>query len=158
MSRHSFEFFLKVYVAASNRLSRPRRSYAHSCLSYDNIFLLRHSSFLQYDNSVVIEFPLSRQYSVYFSNMNVTTSILMSQHSWCCDPSFHVPIVMLICFFNLMSRPRFSCRHNIFLLVVVAMLSCIIVISFATQKVCRDRVLLPLSLFPCCNFIFYFVT
>ena len=30
-----------------------------------------------------------------------------------------------------------------------------IVISVATQKVCRDRVLLPLNLFPCCNFIFF---
>ena len=40
----------------------------------------------------------------------------------------------------------------------VATLYCIIVISIATQKVCRDRVLPPLSLFPCCSFIFYVAT
>ena len=93
--------------------------------------------------------------------MNVVTSILMSQHnfsaasaSWCRDQSFHVAIVMLICFFKLMSRPSFSCCDNIFVLVLVATLSCIIAISVATQKVCRNRVLSPLSMFPCCNFIF----
>ena len=146
-------------------MSRPKRSCAHSCLSCDIIFLLRHSSFLQYDNSVAIEFPLSWQYSIHSSNMNVATSILMSQHSfnaasasWCRDQSFHVAIVMLICFFKLMSRPNFSCRDNNSFLVLVATLSCIIFISVTTQKVCRDRVLSPLSLFPCCIFIFYVMT
>ena len=93
--------------------------------------------------------------------MNVATSILMSQHSfsatsasWCRYPAFHVIIVMLICFFKLMSRPSFSCRDSISILVLVATLSCIIVISVTTQKVCRDRVLSPLSMFPCCSFIF----
>ena len=165
MLRHSFEFLLQVSIAVSSRLSRPRRSCAHSCLSCDNIFLLRHSSFLQYDNSVAIKFPLSRQYSIHSSNMNVATSILMSQHSfsatstsWCRDQSFHVAAVMLICFFKLMLRPRFSCRDNISFLVLVATLSCIIVISVASQKVCRDGVLSPLSPFPCCSFIFYVAT
>ena len=146
-------------------MSRHKRSCAHSCLSCNIIFLLLHSSFLQYDNFVAIEFPLSRQYSIHSSNMNVATSILMSQHSfnaasasWCRDQSFHVAIVMLIYFFILMSRPNFSCRDNISVLVLVATLSCIIFISIATQKVCRDRVLSPLSLFPCCIFIFYVMT
>ena len=110
-------------------------------------FWLRHFSFLQYDISVATEFPLSRQYSVHSLNMYVATSISMSQHnfsaasaSWCSDQSFHVATVMLICFFKLMSRPNFSCRDNISVLVLVATLSCIIVISIATQKVCRDRV------------------
>ena len=40
------------------------------------------------------------------------------------------------------------------IIVLVATLSRIIGISVATQKVCRDRVLPPLSLFPCCSFIF----
>ena len=165
MSRHSFEFLLRVSNAASSHLSRPRRSCAHSCLSYDSIFLLRHSSFLQCDNSVTIEFPLSQQYSVHSSNMNVTTSILLSQHSfnaasasWCRNESFHVATVILIYFFKLMSRPSFSCRDNIFVLVLITTLSYIIVISVVTQKVYHDRVLSPLSLFPYCSFIFYVAT
>ena len=128
-------------------------------------FWLRHFSFLQYDISVPTEFPLSQQYYVHSSNMYVATSIFVSQHSfsaastsWCRNPSFHVATVMLICFFKLMSRPSFSCRDNISVLVLVATLSCIIVISIATQKVCRDRVLTPLSLFPCYSFIFYVAT
>ena len=53
-----------------------------------------------------------------------------------------------------MSQPRFSCRDSSSVLVLIATLSCIIVILVATQKVCREKVLPPLSLFPCCNFIF----
>ena len=104
---------------------------------------------------------LSRQYSVHSSNMYVATSIFMSQHSfnaasasWCRDQSFHVATVMLICFFKLMWLPCFSCHDSISVLVLVATLSFIIVISVTTQKVCCDRVLSPLSLFPCCSFIF----
>ena len=107
------------------------------------------------------EFLLSRQYSVHSLNMNVATSILLSQHSfsaafasWCHDQSFHVTTVMLICFFKLMSRPSFSYRDNISIMVLVATLSCIIVILVATQKASHNRVLLPLSLFSYCSFIF----
>ena len=70
------------------------------------------------------------------------------------DSVFLVATVLLSCFFKLVSRPRFSCLDNISVLVLVATLSCIIIISVVTQKVCRDRVLSPLSLFPCCSFIF----
>ena len=85
----------------------------------------------------------------------------MSRPSFSCssldfnrDSVFLVATVTLSCFFKLVSRPSFSCRDNICVLVLVATLSCIIVISVATQKVCRDRVLSPLSLFPCCSYIF----
>ena len=148
--RHSFEFLLQVYVAASSRLSRPRRSYAHSCLSCDNIFLLRHSSFLQYDNSVA---------TIFCSFLKHECRNTVSAYaSWCRDQSFHVATVMLICFFKLMSQPSFFCRDSISFLVLVTTLSCIIVILVATQKVYRDRVLSPLSLFPYCSFIFYVAT
>ena len=97
--------------------------------------------------------------------MYVTTSIFMSQYSfsaayasWCHDQSFHVATVMLICFFKLMLRPSFSCRDSISILVIVATLFCIIVILVATQKVYRDRVMSPLSLFLCRNLIFYVAT
>ena len=72
----------------------------------------------------------------------------------CVLPWISVAKVMLSCFFKLVSRPSFSCRDNIYVLVLVATPSCIIVISVATQKVGHDRVLPPLSLFPCCSFIF----
>ena len=88
----------------------------------------------------------------------VTTCFLCSSLDFSRDNVFLVATVMMSCFFKLVSRPSFSCRNNIFVLVLVATLSCIIVISVATQKVCRDRVLPPLSLFPCCSFIFYVAT
>ena len=69
-------------------------------------------------------------------------------------PWILVAIVMLCCFFKLMSRPIFSYLDSISVLVLVAILSCIIGILVTTQKVCRNRVLPPLSLFPCYNFIF----
>ena len=107
------------------------RSCAHSCLSCDNIFLLRHFSFLQYDNSVMTEFLLLRQYYVHSSNMYVETSIPMSQHSfsaasasWCRDPAFLVATAFLFwfllqqCLVLLSSRSRSKksvaiefCRH-----------------------------------------------
>ena len=66
--------------------------------------------------------------------------ITLSQHSfsvasaiWCHGPSFHV-------------ATAFPFR---FCYIIV---SCIIRISIATQKVCCDRVLLPLSLTSCCGF------
>ena len=60
--------------------------------------------------------------------------------------------------FKLVSRPSFACHDSSSILVLIGTLSCIIVISIATQKVCRNRVLPPLSLFPCCSFIFYVAT
>ena len=64
--------------------------------------MLRRSSFFQYDNSVVTEFPLSQQYFVHSSNIYVATSIIMPQHSfsaasasWCRDPSFNVATASL---------------------------------------------------------------
>ena len=70
----------------------------------------------------------------------VATSIIMSQHSfnaaslsWCRDPSF-------------MSRQHLRSGY-------VATLFCIICISVATQKVCLDRGLLPLSLTSYCNLV-----
>ena len=64
--------------------------------------MLRQSSFFQYDNSTVTEFPLSRQYFVHSSNSSVATSITMSQlcfsatsASWCRDPSFYVATASL---------------------------------------------------------------
>ena len=47
----------------------------------------------------------------------------------------------------------FLSRQHFFLF-IVATLSYIIVISVATKKICRDRVLSPLSLFLYCSFIF----
>ena len=84
---------------------------------------------------------LSRQSFLCRDNILFIPQICMSQHSfsatstsWCRDQSFHVATVMLICFFKLMSRPRFSCHDSISVLVLVATLSFIIVISVATQK------------------------
>ena len=82
------------------------------------------------------------------------TYFLCSSLDFSHDRVFLVATVMPSCFFKLVLRPSFSCHNNISVLVLVATLSCIIVISVATQKVCRDRVLLPLSLFPYCSFIF----
>ena len=70
------------------------------------------------------------------------------------DSVFLVATVMLSYFFKLVSRPSFSCRDSSSVLVLVATLSCIIVISVVTQKVYHDKVLPPLSMFPYCNFIF----
>ena len=70
--------------------------------------------------------------------MYVATSIPMSQHSfsvasasWCRDQSFHVAIVMLSCFFKLVSRPRFSCRDRIYVLVLVA--TCLVLLLFRSR-------------------------
>ena len=97
-------------------------------------FWLRHFSFLQYDNSVATEFPLSRQYSIHSSKMYVATLIPMSQQSfsaafasWYRDQSFHVATVMLSCFFKLVSRPSFSCHDNISFLVLVV--ACLVLLS-----------------------------
>ena len=84
----------------------------------------------------------------------VATCFLCSYLDLSRDSVFLVTTVMLSCLYKLVSRPIFSFRNSNSILVLVATLSCIIVISIATQKVCHDRVLLPLSLFPCCNFIF----
>ena len=84
----------------------------------------------------------------------VATCFLCSSLDFNRDSVFLVATMMLSCFFKLVSRPSFSCHDIIYALILVAALSCIIVISVVTQKVCRNRVLPPLSLFPCCNFIF----
>ena len=74
-------------------------------------------------------------------NSYVVTSIIVSRQCFLCS------------FFKLMSRPSFyvttaflfgSCYNNV---------SCIVSISVATRKVCRDRVLSPLNLISCCIFI-----
>ena len=82
----------------------------------------------------------------------------MSRFVSCNLPWISVATVMLSYFFKLVSRPSYSCRDNSSVLVLVATQSYIIVILIATQKFCRDRVLSPLSLFPCCNFNFYVAT
>ena len=82
---------------------------------------------------------------------------LCSSLDFSCNSDFLVATVLLNCFFKLVSRPSFSYRDSIYVLVLIVTLSCIIVISVATQKVCRDRVMSPLSLFPCCRFIIYVV-
>ena len=70
-----------------------------------------------------------------------------------CDIDSCVVIVFLCSFFKLVSRPSFyvataclfsSCCNNV---------SCIVSIPIATRKVCRYRVLSPLNLISCCNFI-----
>ena len=108
---------------------------------------------------------MSRQYSMHSSNSYVATSIIMSQHSfsaafvsWCRDSVFLVATMMLSYFFKLVWRPSFSYRDSISVLVLVATLSCIIVISIATQKVYRDRVMSPLSLFPLLQLHFFIAT
>ena len=50
----------------------------------------------------------------------------------------------------LLSQPRFH--------VATGLLCICVEISVATQKVCRDGVLPPLSIFPCSNFNFYVAT
>ena len=74
------------------------------------------------------------------SNSYVATSIIMSQHSFsaasasgCLDPSFHVAIASLF---------RSCCNTVLYYLHF-----------FVTQKVYRDRVLLPLSLTSYRNFV-----
>ena len=111
-----------------------------SCFSCDIVLLLRKSSSFQHENSVATEFPLSRQYFVHSSNRYVATSIIMSQHnfnaasaSWCRDPSFHVAIDLYSGY--------------------VVTLFYIFYISVVTQKVYRDRGLLPMSLTSCCSFV-----
>ena len=71
----------------------------------------------------------------------------------CCDIDNCVMTVFLCSFFKLVPRPSFyvsttflfgSCYNDV---------SCIVSISVATRKVYRHRVLLPLNLISCCNFI-----
>ena len=105
MSQQSFEFcckFLLQQAIVCRDLEDLVLILAWVTIAY---FWLRHFPFLQYDNSVVTEFPLSRQYSVHSSNMYVAKSIPMSQHSfsaasvsWCRDQSFHVAKAFLLWF------------------------------------------------------------
>ena len=83
----------------------------------------------------------------------VATCFLCSSLVFSRNSVFFIAIVLLCIFFNLVSRPSFSCHESISVLVLLQHVSCIIIISVATQKVCRDRVLSPFSLIPYCNFI-----
>ena len=91
------------------------------------------------------------------SNNYVTTSIIMSQHSfsaasasWCRDPSFHVEATSLfrlcckiILYYLHFCPDLFSCRDNISVLSCCNNVSHVVIISIATQKFSRDIVLLP---------------
>ena len=75
-------------------------------------------------------------------NSYVATSTILLRQSFCVVSSnwCHDPVFMLqqhLCFG--------SCCNNV---------SCIVRISVATQKVCRDRVLSPINMVSCCSFIF----
>ena len=48
---------------------------------------------------------------------------------------------------------QFLCRDNISVGSCCNNVSCIVSIFVTTRKVCRDKVLLPLNLISCCNFI-----
>ena len=98
VSRQSFVFLLQV----CSRLSRLEDLVLLFCFSRDGVFLLRHSSSFQHENSIATEFTLSRQYFMHSSDSYVTTLIIMSQHSfnaastsWCRYPSSYVATISL---------------------------------------------------------------
>ena len=97
---------------------------------------------------------LSRQSFLCHDNILFIPQTCMSQHQHPCLNTVLMQLLQVGVVTKVLMHPSFSYRDSISILVLVATLSCIIVISVMTQKVCRDRVLSPLSLFPCCSFIF----
>ena len=89
---------------------------------------------------------LSRQSFLYRNNFMCIPQQL------CCKIDNHVVKQFQCSFCQLVSRPKFHVATGL-CSCYVAILSCISCISVVTQKVCRDRGLLPLSLTSCFGFV-----
>ena len=90
---------------------------------------------------------LSRQSFLCFDNIVCIPQTVMSQHRESCHNTVSVQLLQVgVATQVFMSQQHLCLRY-------VATLSCIICISVATQKVCRDRGLLPLSLTSYCSFV-----
>ena len=71
----------------------------------------------------------------------------------CCDIDICVATMFLWSFFKLVSQPSFYVAITTLFASYCNNVSCIVSISVATRKVCRDRFLSPLNLISCGSFI-----
>ena len=74
-------------------------------------------------------------------NSYVVTSIIVSRQCFLCS------------FFKLVARPRFYVAMTFLFGSCCNDVSCIVSISIATRKVCRNKFLSPLNMISCCSFI-----
>ena len=127
--------------------------FSRDSILFFNIFILSQQSFVCRDRSFFGSLKICLSRSVILSilccdnlmcgywNSYVATSTIVSRQCFCLASSnwcrYIIFYVAIACLFG-------SCCNNF---------SCIVSISIATRKVCRNRLLLPLNLISYCSFI-----